>query len=870
MLVEDGTRLGPYEVVGTLGAGGMGAVYRARDTRLGRDVAIKVVSPHFSDDPHFRKRFLREARAISALNHPNICALYDVGVADEREFLVMELVEGRSLTEILSAGPLPPRDAVRYAAQIASALEAAHRKGIVHRDLKPANIIITRTGVKLLDFGLARLAEPDGASSIAPLTDVDAFVGTIEYMAPEQLSSGKVDARTDLFSLGVVLYEMLTGTRPFTGRNRASVIGAILFAETPPVSERAAVAPVLDRVIASCLHKEPDERIQTAHDLRLQLEWIGEGAEGAGPRVRRYRFRLVPGVAVLALLALAAALTFAALWWRARAVPAGQAEIRFALTSPVAGEELTWVTVSPDGKQLALVSESRDGRRSLWLRPLDSLGARRLPVSTAVQQPFWSPDSTAIGYFDATHLRTIDVRSNTIRALTPTSSPRGGSWSTRGKILYTPHISSGLFEIPAIGGEALPATQLDRAAGDGTHRWPEFLPDGRHFVFVAGSADQRRAGTYVGSTDGKALRRLSVNQNRATVTPGGELLFVSGGALYRQQLDLEEAALRREPRLVAENVSVDTKLTGGSLFSVSLNDVLVHLRVPPPRSRFVWYDRSGQRVGAVNLADGQYSSAGLAPDETSMLVTRIDPESGRSSALHVDVATGMQSRVVADEANSEGGIFSRDQKTIYFASDRSGRWAVYERPVHDPTAVRLTYAGGAFASAIGDTPKGLLVMQQQGVQFNYFLVRRGERPQMLPIHLDGRAAAVSPDGQWLAYSVTNAGAPAPALVVQSLERPEVRYQIAASGTNARFSAEGDELFFIDPEHRLMSVAFDPPDIGTPRSLFQLEVMNIGYSDGDYLPVRGGERFLVNERLETDKSSTATVQVNWRNQTIRAN
>ncbi|HEX7704993.1 MAG TPA: protein kinase [Thermoanaerobaculia bacterium] len=862
MAATEPIRIGPYEIVDSLGSGGMGEVYRAHDTRLGRDVALKLISKPLSTDPRFHKRFVREARAISALNHPHICALYDVGLDAGREFLVMELIEGESLATRLAAGPLDPREALRYGIQIVSALEAAHRKGIVHRDLKPANIMITSSGVKLLDFGLARIPEVAGEQLTAPTT-AEGIVGTVDYMAPEQLSSGEIDERTDIFSFAVVLHEMLTGIRPFTGHNQASVIGAILFAEAPSVLDRVPVSPNLDRLLKVCLEKKPEDRIQTAHDLRLQLEWLAEGASGEMPRPRR-RMRLpVRWIAALVTAVLAIALAVGGYHIaRSTGRAGGGTVVRFSLVAPVANEELTWAAVSPDGRQIALVTEAAHGGRSLWVRPVDSVGARKIDVASDVQQPFWSPDSASLGFFANDRLNTIHLRSGRVVTLAETPAPRGGTWGAEDTILYTPHIGSGLLAIPASGGKPVEVTTLDRRSSDGTHRWPEFLPDGRRFVFVIGSPDASRAGLHLGSLDGDESKRLGPQTNRAVVTAASDLLFVSQGSLYRQPFDPDDARLEGEPALVARKVTVDPKLTGGSIVSVSRTGVLLHAYVPPADSRFVWVDRAGRELDVVPAPPAQYHGSGLSPDERYLLTSRTHPETGRSSAILIEVGSGRTSRVTVDEKDSEAGLVSRDGSTIYFGSNRSGNWAIYERPLATPGPVRLVYESGPFAAMIGDTPRGLLIEEQSGAIFRYFLLHEGRRT-LIPMVPDGISGAVSGDGEWLAYNSSRLGEDAPALVVQSLRLPDVKYELGVGGWDVKFSHDGSELFYVDPQRRLTSIAFSPPDIGTPRPLFTLRARNVGHSNGNYLPSRDGRRFLTIERVTAAERANATVVVNWR-------
>ncbi|HZI94603.1 MAG TPA: protein kinase, partial [Patescibacteria group bacterium] len=523
-----GTKLGPYEILAPIGAGGMGEVHRARDTRLNRDVAIKVLPAALAGQEQLRLRFEREARAISSLNHPNICTLYDVGhtatsagaqgeAGGQLHYLVMEFLEGESLADRLQKGALPLAEALKYGRQIASALQAAHRQGIIHRDLKPGNVMITRAGAKLLDFGLARTAAGDappvGASPVggpldssragsqmatalapeqAPLTAQGTILGTFQYMAPEQLEGADADARTDIFALGAVLYEMSTGRRAFQGKTRTSLIAAIVSSQPAPISTVTPMTPpALDHVVQRCLEKDPDDRWQSAQDVASELQWIGESGSQAGVAApvtlrRATREKLAWGVA--AVLALASLLL--GLGYLSKPAPAVQRAFRATLTPPpdtaLIPFDTAGLSLSPDGRTLAFVAAGSDGSKKIWLRDLAEMNARPVPETDGAAYPFWSPDGRNLGFFADAKLKTIDLRGGSPRVLADAPTGRGGSWSRDGVILFAPNITSPINRIPSDGGKAEPVTRYEPAT-EVTHRWPVFLPDARHFLYLARS-----------------------------------------------------------------------------------------------------------------------------------------------------------------------------------------------------------------------------------------------------------------------------------------------------------------------------------------------------------------------------------------------
>ena len=581
MRLQTGTRLGPYEILAPLGSGGMGEVYRARDTRLDRAVAVKVLPSHLSQSHDAHQRFEREARAVSSLNHPHICTLHDVGRHEGIAFLVMEYIEGETLVARLDRGPLPSGELLRYAIQIADALDKAHRQGVVHRDLKPGNIMLTKSGAKLLDFGLAKSI--GGAVAVAPgltasptvstpLTAEGSILGTFQYMAPEQLEGQEADARSDIFAFGAVLYEMATGRRAFQGKSPSSVIAAILHLDPPSIATLQPLSPpALERVVNRCLAKDPDERWQTARDLGFELQWIAQtgsqpGVPAAAASQKRTRERLLWLLAVVLLGAAGAALGLN--WRRAdsiepraiRAFVPAPDRTTFRLISLGAGP----VAVSPDGSRLVFSARKENGVELLWVRPLDSVVATPLAGTEGASYPFWSPDGRNIGFFANGKLKRIDADGGAALSLCDAVSARGGTWSPEGIILFAPLQASGLFRVPADGGAPVQVTKLNEERWEGSHRWPQFLPDGRKFIYYSRKPTGVEEGRSViaSSLDGGDAR-IILRADSNAVYASGHLLFMRETTLMAQPFRPDDLMLNGDAFPVADQVQLDMSFSRG-------------------------------------------------------------------------------------------------------------------------------------------------------------------------------------------------------------------------------------------------------------------------------------------------------------------
>ncbi|HEX8812348.1 MAG TPA: protein kinase, partial [Terracidiphilus sp.] len=637
MALTCGTKLGPYEVVSPLGAGGMGEVYRARDTRLDRTVAVKILPEHLSSNPEAKQRFEREARAISSLNHPNICTLYDVGHQDGIDYLVMEYLEGETLADRLVKGPLPPEQVWKCGIEICEGLEKAHRGGVTHRDLKPGNVMLTKVGAKLMDFGLAKPSSQSGASASGltltspvasrPLTQEGMVVGTFQYMSPEQIEGKEADARSDIFALGAVLYEMATGKRAFEGKSTTSVIAAILERNPPPISALRPMFPrALDNVVNTCLEKDPEERWQSVRDLRTNLKWIAEG-DGAGTSsaVKHNPWR-ERAAWMLALALLCGLAFFAAGNYRA---PSASDPVRFSVNPPektvFSGPPNLTVPVpqfalSPDGHTMVFVANSSGADPVIWLRSIDQVTARPLPGTEHAQLPFWSPDSRWVGFFAEGKLKKTPVAGGPVQVLADVPDAFGGSWGADGSIVFG-KLSSAIFRVSSGGGIVTAVTKVDTNMN--AHRWPQFLPDGRHFLYHVQRGDPAQHGVYVGSLDGGTQKFLVHTESSALYASPGYLLYVEGDTLLGQTFDTAHLELRGEPFTVAEHVGRSTGFNIGA--SASGTGMLAYAAALLQRGRLTWFDRAGNSLNSVGV-DGDYSDFRLSPNGQTLAASLVDPK----------------------------------------------------------------------------------------------------------------------------------------------------------------------------------------------------------------------------------------------------
>jgi Tol biopolymer transport system component len=877
-----GTRLGPYEITAPIGAGGMGEVYRASDTRLQREVAIKVLPAAFSGNAQLRARFDREARAISSLNHPNICTLYDVGHQDGVDFLVMELIEGEPLADRLARGPLPVADVLRYGIEIADALDKAHRRAIVHRDLKPGNVIITRAGAKLLDFGLAKsmssaVVDVSPASetmhvSERPLTAEGTIVGTFQYMAPEQVEGVEADARSDLFALGCVLYEMATGKRAFSGKSRASLIAQILEHDPEPISAVQPLAPrALERVVRTCLQKNPDDRFQTAHDVVLELRWIRDDVsqpEIPAPLVRRRARRERAAWGIAALAALAAIGTGIVMQRRdagvhrdpLRASVTPPAGTRFFFTGDYGGPAV----LSPDGRRLAFVVAADDGKRQLYVRSLDSSEARAIAGTDGARFPFFSPDGKSIGFFADLKLKTVDVAGGSPVVIADAGDPRGGTWNEEGVIVFAPVTREGLFRVNADGGPVTPVTTVDRAQHT-THRWPLFLPDGKHVVYLAANHNQYdhpATALYLASLDGKENRRLLRTLANVEIV-GDEIFYLRENHLMAQRFDGKTVSAK--PRLVVENVRFDPG-TWRAIFSVSPTLLMYQSGGKTSGSEVVTFERSGRVVST--LPPDRYVNLSLSPDGGRLAVDIGDPA---GNIWIIDLVRSTRTRLTFEGGLDVEPVWADGGRTIIYASRDKGKFAVFRKPADGSGARELLASQEKLDVISGHIhPNGKDLVVTVGAEntpeppYIATLSLAGER-KLTPF-IKGPAAMYdpqfSPDGRWVTY-VSDESRREEVYVVAFPARPG-KWQISANGgRHPLWRGDGRELYYVAADNTITAVAVDPSGatlgIGASRPLFRID---LAQENGQSYDVSSdGQHFYVNSG--TRDLEPLTIITNWR-------
>jgi Tol biopolymer transport system component len=915
MTLDAGRRLGPYEIVAAIGAGGMGEVYRARDTRLDRTVAIKVLPESLAADPQLRERFDREARAISALNHPHICTLHDVGHETGIDYLVLEHLDGETLdarlrarapsaengTRGFSRANLGTNEALQIAIQIADALATAHRAGVIHRDLKPANVMLTKAGAKLLDFGLAKNAAPAIATSglsMAPttppnLTAQGTILGTFQYMAPEQIEGVDADARTDIFAFGAVLFEMLTGRPAFEGKTRAQLLGAILKDEPPPVSTLQPSVPAgLDRIVATCLAKDPDDRWQTARDLLRELKWVAAeglssdvGPAKAGRHVRHSTWRPPLGgpagwtIAGGLAIALIASGTLALR--HLRETPVVTEPMQFTIAAPDNAQfgglpgggtgSATQVAVSPDGRQIAFVAKTRD-TYALWLRPIASLAARQLPGTEGAAFPFWSPDSRYVGFFATGKMKKVQTSGGPPTVLCDAPAGRGGTWSRDNVIVFSPATTGPLHRVSGSGGVPVPASVLDAAYGDSSHRWPHFLPDGRHYVYTGSIGTccppSKPARVSIGELDSKDATTLLEVESSAAVA-SGHLFFLRDGTLMAQPFDTRTRRLTADAFPVAETVAGEGSRYGS--FSVSESGTLVFARGAASTSaRLVWFDRSGRMLGAIGEA-GAYQHFALSPDQRRVAASMLTGLPANRDIWIIDLERGVSSRLTFDAAEESNPLWSPDNKRIAFLSGGADRSGIRVKSASgigpDEPLLTTSPSNPAFLddwSADGrflvyDTPTN----GTAGMDL-WVLPLTGERKPIPIVQGPGvqNRAVISPDNRWIAYTSDESGTPQ--VYVQSFPVPAARYAVSKSGgAQPQWRGDGKEIFFLTPDSALMAAAIDTTRefrASVPEVLFQAAAS--AANRHQYAVTRDGKRFLM---ISTDRGEISwplTVVVNW--------
>jgi serine/threonine protein kinase/Tol biopolymer transport system component len=887
-VLASGTRLGSFAIESFVGAGGMGEVYKARDTRLDRPVAIKVLRSDTAADPRSRARFSFEARAIARLSHPRICAIHDIAHDDGVDFLVMEFLEGETLADRLRRKGMSLADALRTALEIAEALSAAHARGIVHRDLKPGNVMLTPNGARLLDFGLARLKAgalqagesgtaivPDAAHSGATL-----IVGTPHYMAPEQLEGKEVDVRADIFAFGIVVYEMVTGRKPFDDTTATGLITAILSSDPPPIPTLKPLAPVgLERLIRTCLVKNPDHRWANIHDVLVQLEWIArettESAStaakpGANPSSSRAAW-----IGVAAGL-LAVGLSAGVIWWNLRRPPA-EARMLVLSVSPPQGVVLAAESppaISADGRRLAFIATDPSGRQLLYHQTLDSHDdARPIANTDGALFPFWSPNGSRIGFFADGQLKIVHVTSGRIQSLAPAAQPRGGTWNGYDAIVFVPRPLDGFYRIAADGGEP---KQLKLKVPQGAPGWyPSFLPDGRHLlVYVPSPQDPDKARVAVISLDeGTRTDLISGTRSNAVFAAPGHLLFWRDGTLMAQPFDAETLQVHGNPLALPGSAGLN-RLTNQALFSVSSSGTLVLLGGAVGETQLEWVDRFGTRVGTAGPT-GLFNSVSLAPDDTKVVYDASEVRTGSVDLHRFDFATGQTTRLTFNAAHDMFPFWSRDGRRIFFNSLRSIPPELFEIDANSTGNERLVLKKPFPTIPIDDSSDGRLLIYQgirPATNGDVFAAALDGSQQDAPV-LETRAneghAMLSPDGRLLAY-ISNESRRYDVFVRQFPWADGGRqWQVSVEGGfEPYWRRDGRELFFLAPNRTLMSVEVTGTgstfDHGSPRALFPTQVtwLENQAMGRHYAPSRDGKRFLIANATDRARSMPITVVLNW--------
>ena len=852
MGLTPGTKLGPYEVQSPLGAGGMGEVYRARDTRLDRTVAIKILPSHLADNPEARQRFEREARAISSLNHPNICTLYDVGEQSGLHFLVMEYLEGETLADRLRKGPLPVSQALKYGIEMCEGLEKAHRCGIVHRDLKPGNIMLTKSGAKLMDFGLAKTAvvKLDSSSSLTvtlstpagshPLTAAGTVMGTFQYMAPEQVEGKEADARSDIFSLGAVLYEVATGKRAFEGKTAASAMAAVLEREPATITSlQPAVPSGFDHVVQGCLEKDPEERWQSAGDVRRELRWISSGGGAAATPVQSG----VPRKNYWGWVALALLLMLGAQFWYSQRSREPERTLRSFLPPPdqmsfdFTGDFSGPPVMNSQGTAIAFCARNQKERDSVWIQSLGELTAQKLDGTEGASFPFWSGDGKWVGFFADGHLKKVQPSGGPVTILADTPNPRGGAWNQDNVIIYEPDYRDTLWKISAGGGTPTRLTQFEGGKHT-THRWPQFLPDGEHFLFFGTNhSGESEKGIYLGSLKDGSYKHV-IDSDSQGLYASGYLLYHLQSQLLAQKFDAGSGSLSGDPALLANTVEYDSG-TWHTSFSAGQNGLLIY----EPGSKtlgtdLVWVDRHGTSLGKVAERAFYKGSGRISPDGKRLAVASGDPQ---ADIWVMDLSNGSRTRLTFGGATHLQPSWSADgQRVVY--TRQNGSTIISGTSIRQ----RLANGGGQEQSLIENTPAGLAtLLSPEFSPDNRYLVYTSQQGPTgigiwaMPLAGEKKPIAVlpppsaparlvqyrlSPDGKWLAYSSTESGREE--VYVTHFPSGQGRWQVSQNG--GTFPAWGDggkQIWYIATDLMVQTASVNPKseefEMGPLQALFQL-------------------------------------------------
>ncbi len=877
-MLEAGNKLGPYEIIGLLGSGGMGEVYRALDPRIGREVAIKVLPPAFSEDADRLRRFEQEARAAGVLNHANVLAVYDIGNHEGSPFLVTELLEGETLRDRLQQGGIPRRKAIDYAIQMVQGLAAAHEKGIIHRDLKPENLFLTRDGrVKILDFGLAKLIQPDSAiaessklQTAAQHSQPGTILGTIGYMSPEQVRGKSADHRSDIFTFGAILFEMLAGKKAFHGETLADTLSAILQKDPSELSATVSdLQPGLQSIVSRCLEKSPDERFQSTRDLGFALQAISGTSESrstlvapteiAAPAKKRTGTTLA--LASIAVFFFAASVFLAFLYFYKDDDSLGI--IHFELQQPGG----TYVgpfnraLISPDGKRVAFLSIDLEGQNQIYIRSMNSQQSEPLKGTNSAVSCFWSPDSRYLGFFSGGKLRKIAAGGGTPEILCDAAAGRGATWNKENIIVFTPDQNSPLFRISASGGEVSRITELDEKNQENSHRFPTFLPDGKHFLYLV-RKNQVDSSVYIGSLEDRNLKKpLNLASSVAYSSPGC-LLFVRNGILMASPFDTGKLELKGEPVQLGQEIAGSEQF-GGADFSVSENGLLVFRKEMYQDENLIWYDRSGRETGS--LTDpGEYGDPALSPDDKRLALARFDSQTGVQDIWIHDSSRGILSRFTFSGADDP--TWSPDgSDIIYSTGDLYKKSALGTK---EPELLLKSNMDKVPMDWSSDGKYLLYVTHESATGSDIWALplEKGSKPfPLLQTSFVEAHGQISPDVRWIAYSSNESGKYE--VYVQSFPSPEHgKWKISTNGgTMPRWSKDGKELFYLTPERKMMAVPISSTiaglEPGIPVDLFQTRTAAQFERRHRYVVSADGSRFGISTWANEDPSYVDVI-INW--------
>jgi len=856
MPLSAGEKLGPYEILSPLGAGGMGEVYKARDTRLDRFVAVKVLPEHIAKREDLRQRFEREARAVASLNHPHICVLHDIGNQDGTGYMVMEHVEGETLAARIERGAIPLDQALQFAVQIADALDRAHRAGVTHRDVKPANLMLTRDGVKVLDFGLAKSASKPAPAeeTLTALTTEGTVLGTPQYMAPEQFEGKEADARSDIWAFGAVLYEMVTGEKAFQGKSYTSLVGAILSADPRPMSVKPFTPSALERLVRRCLAKDPERRYQSVRDVVLDLEMQPqETAMAAG--MSRWPWAMAAACLVVGVLAGSA-------WMRKSSEPA----LPVALSvDPPEGSLFGSISnsggsaISPDGRTLAYVTTTAKGETLLHVRPLESLDARALPATEEAGRPFWSPDSKSLAFVAGGKLKRIEVAGGSPITLCDVRSARGGTWNEDGVIVFGDQ-AEGLQRIPASGGTPSLVTRVNKEAGEMFHYYPQFLPGGTQFLYLIRHGDGEKIGIYIGSLDGKpatpATRIVQTHFKAAYDAGSGRLLYVQGaGVLMAQRLELDPPRLTGDPAAVAERIRIAFN-NGHAEFSVSRNGTLFYGQGSGgDKVQFGWRDRAGKLLETIGQPVEARFGFSLSPDGSRVAYTA-GPGSGQTDIWFLELARGLSTRVTF--SNAIWPRWSPDGTQLYY----SNPGGIHRKAADGSGEEELLMEGSLDDFVRSVSPDSRALLYGNGDIMTLPLTGQGKPVAYLQTKYTEQNGSFSPDGRWVAYGSDQSGRFE--IYVQAFPERLGKWLVSAEGgTRPVWRADGKELYWVGLDGTLMAASVDLQAArvraGQAETLFRLPA---GVERAWFQPGRNGRRFLVYEPESAPQGRPMVVVQNW--------